>query len=207
MLMDRDNLGFSWSGFKRRMKGATQVFNRKVFGRTGKKLQSRRYRKLFSKRANLMRRAVLSRPPVRRKARGRRLFLQWLRRVDPRIYNRAMLRVDINRRVMGRGVGDLDLEDQGLNGLWDDIKGSVSDVIKTGLQMKQQRDLYKLQLARAERGLPPLDASKVAPVIRTQIEIGPETRGQLFSEVGGMLKTYALPIAAGVGALMWIRKK
>lgn len=179
---------------------------RRSFRRPGRMAPVPRFSRLLARKLRALTiktKKIPKRLQPARKAPGRKKFLQWLKSVDPSLYQKVMLRVDASQA--GRGISGMSLE--GFGGLWDDIKGTVNDVLSTGLQLKQQRDLYKLQLARAEKGLPPLNADQVAPTIKTQVEIGPETRGQLFDEIGAGLKRYALPLAVGAGALFVLSRR
>lgn len=131
---------------------------------------------------------------ARNQLNARKGFLKWLKISDPNFYSQTMIRIDANKTG-------------GIAGFWDDIKGTVTDLLQTGIQLKQSSDLYKLQLQRAERGLPPLDARYVSPQIRTQIEIGPETRSQLFSEMGAGFMKLLLPMGIGLGVLFFMTRK
>lgn len=148
-------------------------------------------------------------PPERSVTPERQAFLDWSENIAPGLYEKFKERMQSARRMQGRTISGLTIEgdDLALGGLWDDVKGTLTDVMSTGLQMKQQRDLYKLQLSRAEKGLPPLNADQVSPQIRTQIEIGPETRAQLFTEAGAGLKNLAVPLAVGAAAIFMFTRK
>jgi len=137
------------------------------------------------------------------KGTGRQKFLNWLRDIDPELYSRTMTMTKA-KRAQGYSLSDYD---ENLGGIWDDIKGSLSAVLQTGLKLKQQRDLYKLQMARAERGFPPLKVDEFAPVIKTEIEIGQKTRNQLFSEVGAGFKKYMIPAGIGLVALIFFMRR
>jgi hypothetical protein len=180
----------------------------------------------------------------RRKTPGRRLFLKWIKRRNPRLFRTVMARVNAQRRMMGRTISTmtglaaydeytpimgagrrnpveyenmitnnnvsglaldreldlegLDLENDELGGLWDDIVATVKNVAPTLVQTKAQLDIYKAQMKRAERGLPPLKTEEIAPTVRVQTEVGPETRREIL---GGMGK-FAIPIAIGGGLLL-----
>lgn len=152
-----------------------------------------------------MKRRVLSAPssvePMSKQS-GRQQFLNWLQNTDPTLYSRTMTMVKARRRS-----NSLSNYDNSLGGIWDDIKGSLSAVLQTGLKLKQQRDLYKLQMARAERGFPPLKVDEFAPVIKTEIEIGQKTRNQLFSELGSGFKKYMIPAGIGLAALIFFMRR
>ena len=127
-------------------------------------------------------------------------FLRWLKNENPGVYNRV---IDAARE---EGVSGL----AGSDGFWDKIVGAVQTIVPTVVQAKAQRDLYKMQLTRANRGLPPIDAASIAPVIRTQVDIAPETRAALAREAGAGMKKLAIPAAIGLGLLLFVfvtRKK
>jgi hypothetical protein len=71
---------------------------------------------------------------------------------------------------------------------------SIQKIAPALVQYKTQKDILKLQLDRAKKGLPPLDTSALAPTIRVQPELSPE----MYSD----LKKYVLPVSIGIGALL-----
>ena len=112
-------------------------------------------------------------------------FLTWLQNTQPEVYG----------AVVSKIVAD---KDSGQLGQAEEVKVTVApdqtfwEKVTTGLMAvgtsilayKSQRDLLKLNLARAEAGLPPLDAGAVAPVIRTEISLPPEMISELTKGAG-----------------------
>lgn len=82
---------------------------------------------------------------------------------------------------------------EGETSIWDNIVSAVTTVVPAYFAAKQQRDVYNLQLARAEKGLEPLDVGQIAPQIRTSVEMGPETRAGLQKMI--------IPLGIGAAAL------
>lgn len=80
---------------------------------------------------------------------------------------------------------------------------SIGKIGPALVQYKTQKNIMKIQLDRAKRGLPPLDTSQLAPTFRVQPELSPE----MYSD----LKSYAIPAAVGIalllGLVLFTRKK
>lgn len=76
------------------------------------------------------------------------------------------------------------------------------------LSLKNQKDILALNIERAKIGQPPLDAAATAPVIRTQVEIAPETARNLVAGIGAGINQNLL-IIGGVAlvALFLIMRK
>jgi len=112
------------------------------------------------------------------------LFLKWLERNEPVIYARVM-------------------KNEGIAGIEDIFNKAVSvikDVAPAVTQYKAQSQILKVQLKRAEQGLPPLDTSNYAPTLRVQPEFTPETNLAIRQGVGASISNY-MPIILLVGGL------
>ena len=68
----------------------------------------------------------------------------------------------------------------------------------TYLSLQAQRDTMKINIARAEQGLPPIDPGAAAPVIRTQVDIDPGLARDLASNIGSGLNRGLLVMGAVV---------
>lgn len=75
--------------------------------------------------------------------------------------------------------------------------GGLIDAFKTlapeYLKYQQQKKIMKMQQDRADRGLPPLETGQIAPTVRVQPELTPETKAELMAT----LTRFALPIVLG----------
>lgn len=65
----------------------------------------------------------------------------------------------------------------------------------TYLTLKNQRDAMKINLDRAQQGLPPIDVATSAPVIKTVVDIDPSLARSLASNVGSSINRNMLIIA------------
>ena len=81
---------------------------------------------------------------------------------------------------------------------WQKLTSGALALGTTYLALKNQRDAMKMNLARAEQGLPPLDVAATAPVIRTQVEIDPALAAKIGGSIGSGLNTTMLMVGAGV---------
>lgn len=122
------------------------------------------------------------------KTRNQQRFIAWTKKTFPKLYHAALL--DIKSKKGLGGIGDF----------FGDLIGSLKDLAPSYLQFKQQKDLMKMQLKRAQQGLPPADVKDYAPVIKTQIDLAPATRTAV---IGGM-KDMIMPIAIGGGVLLLV---
>ncbi len=117
-------------------------------------------------------------------------FLEWLDKTNPEAYQAVMREASGNLNSVG--------------GIWDNIVDAAQKIIPGVVQAKAQRDLYRMQLRRAERGLPPIDASAIAPVVKVQADIAPQTRQAIMEDVSSGAKKYILPMAVAGIALIAI---
>lgn len=62
---------------------------------------------------------------------------------------------------------------------------SIMDIAKGVLAVKQQRDLVKLNIARAEKGLSPIDAGGIAPQVN--VGLSPQTQTLAIWGIGGLM--------------------
>lgn len=120
--------------------------------------------------------------------RNQELFLVWTKKTFPKLYHAALLKNKARSNL------------QGMGGFFDDIIGSITDLAPAYLSFKNQKDLMKMQLKRAEQGLPPANVADYTPVIKTQVELAPATR----SAVVGGIKDMIMPLAIGGGILLVI---
>lgn len=129
---------------------------------------------------------------------ARLAFLTWLKDTHPKLYADA---VEAPAGIAPAGV----------SGIFDTISdavgkidfGKISDgIAKAGtayLAVKSQKDLLKLNLARANSGLPPLDTTDygIAPTVRTEIDIDPRL-------ASGLRDSMTMPLLIGGAALLLV---
>ncbi len=79
---------------------------------------------------------------------------------------------------------------------WEKFTEGAIAVGTSWLVLENQKDMLKLNIARAEQGLPPIDPATTAPVIRTQVSIDPATAAALASNVGSSMNRGLLMMGA-----------
>jgi len=127
-------------------------------------------------------------------AKAQAQFLTWVKRNFPDAYYAALNRAD-NSSLAGLGE-----EEAPTQTFWQKMTAGLTAVGTTYLSLKNQRDAMKLNLARAEQGLPPIDAGVTAPVIRTQIDLPPDVLDKLTAGAGQQFNKVLLIGAAAVAA-------
>lgn len=153
-------------------------------------------------------------------ASGREGFLQWLRWWQPAIHQRIavarpeLVYADQRKRQAKR---DFDFESDALDyegynydtgnfllygvgeppetpqqkQTWAD---RITSVLTPLMQAYQQKQIFKIQLKRAEEGLPPLKTDDLAAQVKVKVEAG--------KELTQTLTQFLLPIGLGIGALL-----
>lgn len=128
-------------------------------------------------------------------------FLTWVKNRFPALYNEAISQAEIlEGRMQLNGLGE---DDQPT--FWQKVTGGLTSLGTTYLTLKNQRDAMKLNLARAEQGLPPVDAGITAPVIRTEIDLPPDVVAKLTSEAGMNVNKILMFGGAALIAFMLMR--
>ena len=136
---------------------------------------------------------------MNRQAQSRLAFLKWMKSYSPIGYKKLMLSLEREG-----------LSDATSGGFWANITDTFQKILPTITQSVAQAKIFRAQMKRAERGMPPLKTAEYAPTMRIQANIGAETRNAIMSETGGMLKTYMLPgmLILGGGLLyMMLRRR
>jgi hypothetical protein len=116
-------------------------------------------------------------------------FLSWLQQNHPALASAAIDYADSPNNNMS-GLGE--------ESWWQKLAAGATALGTTYLALKNQRDTMKLNIARAEQGLPPLDVAATAPVIRTQVEIDPALARKIGGGIGAGLNTTMLMVGAGI---------
>ncbi len=119
---------------------------------------------------------------VSQKVKAQAQFLTWLNETHPTLYDTVVGKVMVNET--GNQLGQVEPPAPETESMWDKVTTGLMAVGTSVLAYKSQRDLLKLNIARAEQGLPPLEAGATAPVIRTEIALDPEVIDKLTREAG-----------------------
>ena len=132
------------------------------------------------------------------KTEARIAFVDWLQKNHPALATAA---IDYADTPGASGLGQE-------TSWWQKLASGAAALGTTYLALKNQRDAMKLNLARAEQGLPPVDIASTAPVVRTQVEVSPEIARKIGGSIGGGINTGMLAIAGiGLIALLFLMKK
>lgn len=138
---------------------------------------------------------------VSKKLKAQMQFLTWLDNKHPELYDAVVLK--INRHDDAKKMSGLGEEET--ESFWSKVTTGLMAVGTSYLTLKNQRDAMKLNLARAEQGLPPVDAGITAPVIRTEIDLPPDVIDKLTSTAGLQINKILLFGGAAL-ALFFIMK-
>lgn len=141
-------------------------------------------------------------------ATARLQFADWLKTTHPEIFERAIsIAENSTNALSGLGVHGDEVTVTTGGSFWDKFKAAAVGMGTTYLTLKNQRDAMKINLERAQAGLPPIDMATSAPIVRTQIDLSPELTQRLVSNVGSVLQTPMLIAGAAVAAFFLFRKK
>lgn len=95
---------------------------------------------------------------------SKQAFIEWVKNNDPFIYNLA--------------VGRYKAKQSGLSGTADffsSLTDTIKNVVPAVMNYRQQNKIMDVQIQRAKQGLPPLETSQYAPVIKVETAITPES--------------------------------
>lgn len=133
------------------------------------------------------------------KTQARIAFVDWLQKTHPQLAQAAIAHADAPGLNSGLGAE---------TSWWQKLASGAAALGTTYLALKNQRDAMKINLARAEQGLEPIDAAMSAPVVRTQVDIDPAIAQKIAGSIGGGINTGMLAIAGlGLIALLFLMKK
>ncbi len=141
-----------------------------------------------------------------------RAFIDWLKKNDPFLFEVAMKR-HTEKTASGRQLGFIDFANFNIGDLLKTTLDTVKNVAPQVIQAKQQYDLMKTQIKRAETGLPPLDvqAYQVIPGTQTQYQPIQYDAAMVRQYSSTQPKTNWMPWvlgAAGIGVVaLLLRKK
>lgn len=121
-----------------------------------------------------------------------KLFIKWVKKNNPVLY----------RAALAQNNNTLNGDEEASNSNWfDKITDTISNLAPKYLQYKQQKKVMSMQIKRAKSGLPPANVADYAPVIKTQIDLAPETRAELIKGGQASLNDFAKPLLIGGGLL------
>lgn len=132
---------------------------------------------------------------------ARLMFATWVKNTHPALYERVIKETAVSEV---NGVGEA--QETGKS-FWQKITEGLTTIGTGYLSYKNQKDMLKLNIARAEQGLPPLDAGATAPVVRTQIDLEPEIADRLSAGIGTGMQNALLIGGAALLAIMLLKKK
>lgn len=133
-------------------------------------------------------------------AQSRTQFADWLKTNHPALFQRA-IRIAENATNNGLGqIGPPAPATEPTKSFWEKFTEAAAGLGTTYLTLKNQRDAMKINLDRAQQGLPPIDAATSAPVIRVQTDLSPQLTDRLVSTAGEGLNKMLLLGAAAVAA-------
>lgn len=143
-------------------------------------------------------------------AQARIQFVAWLKEFNPALAAAAISHAETVTRTdepfffgSRAGLGQIPTASVETGGsFWEKITTGAMALGTTYLTLRAQRDAMKINIARAEQGLPPIDPATAAPVIRTQVDIDPALAQRLASNVGSGLNRALLIGGAVVVALV-----
>ena len=142
-------------------------------------------------------------------------FADWLAENHPDIYSQAISTMDQATAQLGQWNLFSDTQStqtatpkvETKSG-WETFADTVSKLGTAYLGYRQQKELIDINVERAKQGMPPIDAAQMAPVVRTQIGIDPETASRIASSAGEKMNVGLLAIGGiALLALMMMRKR
>ena len=133
-------------------------------------------------------------------ATARLQFADWLKTNHPDIFQRALAIAEKNTATL-EGLGE-----EAKLSFWQRFSEAAAGLGVTYLTLKNQRDAMKINLQRAQSGLPPIDVATSAPVIKTQVDLSPELTSRLVSTAGEGINKTLLLAAAGLAAFLIFKK-
>lgn len=138
-------------------------------------------------------------PNMNATAKARAAFITWLRDTNPETYRAAM-----QRASSGASLGDTASATTGFD--WKKFLDAATAATTAVFQTKAQKDMLKINIERAKAGLPPMDTSFAAPVIRTQFDVSPEVAQSLQQSAQTGIMNIALIGGAALIAIMLLRR-
>lgn len=134
-------------------------------------------------------------------------FLEWLQKRDPFTFNVIVKRHALKQARKGTRLSAIDW-----SGLFTTAVDTIKNVAPQYLQLKQQKKILDVQIDRAKKNLPPLDATQYSPPVKVEVATSPEGEAAASRIAQSTIKTgmtYLLPIIAvvGLGFMLMMRKR
>ena len=107
-------------------------------------------------------------------AQARAAFITWLQQEHPELAHAAIKYADNKGTAQMHGLAADDS-----TSWWQKLTEGLTALGTTYLSYTTQQKVLDTNLVRAQQGLPPIDVSAAAPVVRTQVDISPEIADKL----------------------------
>lgn len=146
-------------------------------------------------------------------AKSQAQFIEWVKQNQPNIYNVAVKMHALKNGEMAiHGIVEYEpLGAIALGSFFSTIADAVGKLAPSLIAAKSQRDIVKVQLERAKQGLPPMNTSDFAPVVKVQTDITSGNEDALTriatQTADNTLQKYGIYIAGGLVALLFFMRK
>jgi hypothetical protein len=140
-------------------------------------------------------------------------FIEWLKVNQPDLYNVAVKTHALKNGQMAiHGITDFQpLGAIDFGSFFSTVTDVVGKIAPSVIAARSQRDIVKIQLERAKQGLPPMNTSDFAPVVKVQTDITRDNEDALTriatSTADNTLQKYGVYIAGGLVALLFFMRK
>ena len=121
-------------------------------------------------------------------------FAAWLRANHPKIYHASVKAADREVAVKANGLGQATVgppELEAKTGWWETFAQTAAGLGSTYLSLKNQRDQMRINIERAQNGLPPLDIAST-PIITTEVQLPPQTIEKITASAGTQINKILL---------------
>lgn len=147
--------------------------------------------------------------------RGQMMFMTWVQETYPDLYQAVLNRVASQEvatqgvAVNNRQLGQVGPPAPEMESWWSKASTAFMSLGVTYLGLKNQRDVLKINLERAKKGLPPISNENLtAPIVQTRVDVSPEVMDKLTAGVGTQMnKVLLFGGIALLGVLLFMRKK
>lgn len=150
------------------------------------------------------------------KSDAKRAVIAWVRKNDPNVYALAVKRHGLqngHKNIYGLSAIEEDTiaSLSGIGDFFTTLSDTVVKVLPKVIDARTTDKVLKAQLKRGEMGLPPLDVSEYAPVLKISPEFNPQTEAaytriatqSIGSNIGGFLPWIGL---GGLALIMLLRR-
>lgn len=135
------------------------------------------------------------------KTANQKKYILWMKKNSPKLYRAAIAKMS-QSTLLGE-------EPPTPENWFSSLTNTIMDLAPKYLQLKQQKDVMKMQMKRAQQGLPPANVADYAPVVKADINLAPETRKEIIEAGQSSLNDMMKPLLIGGGllALYFVMKK